>query len=254
MSNEKTANLWGNYLKIYGVALIVLIVTNSLAFEGKAEVLVAIIRAILSVVVMISPILVIGPMLAAKRFVTFLAVITGLIILSGVLAFKLWPIESDLDIFVIIPLIPLSVIFLRNIFRLMKYTDGSKNDAITSLMGLVKINSAIELIVYCLKIKPFGELLIMEFGILLFGAFAHTLALMYGDGNLPGVYMLFVYLICLIVFSAVNLFGALHVTKKVKKPTSAIISLLIITLIAVPSLIIYFLFLLSISEKLMGRQ
>jgi len=238
---EKISIPWGRYCMVS----IVLIIAVFLLFAEVTELQALIIKAILSLTLIVLPVFIIEPFLASNRFIASLPLLSCLIICAGAISLKIWSVESDLDVFVILPLLPLAIIFLKDFLRLIKDPGILETNS-------ARIDNIKDLVKRCLEVRLFRALLISESGILLLGAFSHMLVVIYAHEEMSGLPVLLLYLICFIVFSIANLFGMLSITKKVKKSPLSVVSFAIITPIAIPLCIIYFLILLSISEKLAG--
>ena len=247
MGNKESNMLYRVQFKIYSFVLFLLTMIGLVAFKDIPEVQVAIVRVMVSFLVIILPILIFESILMSKRLTTSLLLISGLIILTGVIFFKMWPLKEYSDIAMIFPLLLLIVVHLRDFYKIITLSSGG-----SLKMGSIKIKHLDELIGYGLKVKPFREMLILEAWMLLLGAVSHMLVIMYSSEEMAGLYVLLFYLICLIIFPLSNLISILYITKKVKKSATSIIGFAITTIISVPLCILYFLVLLSVSAKLMG--
>ncbi|MFA6897423.1 MAG: hypothetical protein WCQ96_04015 [Patescibacteria group bacterium] len=203
------------------------------------------IRATLSLAVIILPILAAEPIFESKRPIVLPFLIAGLIIFLGTIFFDLWPYKEGSVLYLSFAIIYMAGIFLRIFLRLLKEVNLPK-------MKLVRTDSASEIVGQCLEAKSFRMMLVLELWMLLLGTLSFVLTGAYVHDEMAGIYEIFFFMACSVLFSFSNLSGMLSITKKVKKSPLSIISFAIITPIAIPLCIIYFLILLSISEKLAG--
>lgn len=207
---------------------------------------------ILSLAVIILPILIVEPILTLKRFIVSSSVFTGLIVIVGTLFFKLRACETCSDNYLFSFTFLLIPIFLGVLF--IPITDPSifKKDSLIPLAGASKIGRTGELIKYCIKVRSFRYLLVLELWMIFLAAVSHMQVLMRSGEEMAIVYVALFYITYAVVFMFSNLIVMLLITKKVKKTISPIITFSIITPIIIPLLIVYFMALLSLSVKLIG--
>ncbi|MDD3006737.1 MAG: hypothetical protein PHX30_04110 [Candidatus Pacebacteria bacterium] len=244
VGDKKIDTFWGNRLKIYGVVLFVVITSYSVFGENLGSQVVAV-KTVLSLSVIILPILAVESIFASKRFIKLLLLLTGMIMLMGNIFFKLWPLGEDKRGIIYTPLLSLTIAFLVIYFKLIKDSKKSK-------MEYLKIDGVRDLVGFCFSVKSFGVLLVLELWTLLLGAFSHILVVLYGNDELSGIAVLFLYLVCSVVFFFANLIAMFFITRKIEKSTSSVILFAIITPIVIPLCITYFVIFLLISEILTG--
>lgn len=207
---------------------------------------------ILSLAVIILPILIVEPILILKRSIVSSSVFTGLIIIVGTLFFKLRACETCSGNYLFSLTFLLIPIYLGVLFIPITDPSISKKDSMSSLAGASKIDRTGELIKYCVKVRSFRYLLVLELWMVFLAAVSHMQVIMRSGEEMAIVYVALFYVTYAVVFMFSNLIVMLLITKKVKKTIGSIISFSIITPIIIPLLIIYFLALLSLSVKLIG--